>query len=116
VDGKCRNLKVNVRITDLASRPMLLPVWIMAYRYRDHVFRFLANGQTGQSSGQAPISFRKIGVAIAIAILLIALVLLIVSASMRNRQPRYQRFSTIPDHCSNYACGEEFRFAWGKTG
>ena len=34
VAGKCRNMRVNVRITNLASRPMLVPVWIMAYRYR----------------------------------------------------------------------------------
>ena len=48
VPGKARNMHVNVRITDLTSRPMLLPVWIMAYRYQDRVFRFLANGQTGR--------------------------------------------------------------------
>ncbi len=32
IPGRHRNLKVNTRIMDLVSRPMLLPVWIMAYR------------------------------------------------------------------------------------
>ena len=76
VPGKCRNLNVNVRITNLASRPLLVPVWVMAYRYRDQMFRFLANGQTGKSSGQAPISYRKISAAVVIAAVVILLILL----------------------------------------
>ena len=54
VPGKARNLHVNVRVTDLTSRPMLLPVWIMAYRYQDRVFRFLANGQSGRCDRAGP--------------------------------------------------------------
>jgi predicted RNA-binding Zn-ribbon protein involved in translation (DUF1610 family) len=75
VPGKSRNMKVNVRITDLASRPILLPVWIMAYRYREQVFRFIVNGQTGKSTGRAPVSFRKIGVAAGIVAVVFALIL-----------------------------------------
>jgi hypothetical protein len=59
VPGKCRNLHVNVRVTNMESEPVLLPVWIVAYRYRDRVFRFLVNGQTGQESGEAPTSWAK---------------------------------------------------------
>lgn len=75
VAGKNRNMKVNVRITNLVSRPILLPVWMMAYRYRGEVFRFIVNGQTGKSTGQAPVSFRKIGAAVGIAAMVIALIL-----------------------------------------
>jgi hypothetical protein len=92
VPGNCRNLHVNVRITDLASRPMLVPVWIMAYRYRDQLFRFLCNGQTGKSSGQAPLSYRKIGVAVAIAAIVILLILLwlfTISGGFRRHEPRW---------------------------
>ena len=89
VVGKCRNMRVNVRITDLASRPILLPVWIMAYRYRDQVFRFLANGQTGKSTGQAPLSYRKIGAAVAIAAAIILLALLWFAALGRHNAPRW---------------------------
>jgi len=82
VAGNARNLHVNVRITDLTSRPMLLPVWIMAYRYQDRVFRFLANGQTGRSTGQAPTSWRKIAaVAVIVAIVVLLLLLLLANAA-----------------------------------
>jgi predicted RNA-binding Zn-ribbon protein involved in translation (DUF1610 family) len=67
VPGNARNVHVNVRTEGLASEPMLLPVWIMAYRYRDQVFRFLVNGQTGKSTGTAPTSLPKvIGVTFAV--------------------------------------------------
>jgi predicted RNA-binding Zn-ribbon protein involved in translation (DUF1610 family) len=81
VPGRQRNLKVNTRITDLVSRPMLLPVWIMAYRYQDDVFRFLINGQTGRATGKAPVSWRKIVAAISIAAVVLLVILLIVAAS-----------------------------------
>jgi hypothetical protein len=68
VPGNCRKLKVNLRLSGLSSEPVLLPVWIMAYRYRDQVFRFLINGQTGKATGQAPVSYRKIAAAIGIAV------------------------------------------------
>ena len=96
VPGKCRNMHVNLRITNLASRPMLVPVWIMAYRYRDQVFRFLANGQSGRSTGQAPVSYRKIGAAIAIVAIIILLILLwffAASGGFRRGGPRWDRFS-----------------------
>ncbi len=96
VPGKCRNLNVNVRIINLASRPLLVPVWIMAYRYRDQVFRFFANGQTGRAAGQAPVSYRKIGAAMAIAavvILLILLWLFAISGGFRHAG-QWSRFSS----------------------
>ena len=68
VPGRSRNMKVNLRIEGLTGQPLLLPVWIMAYRYRAQLFRFLVNGQTGQCTGTAPTSYRKIAAVIAIAI------------------------------------------------
>jgi hypothetical protein len=55
---------------------VLLPVWIMAYRFGDRVFRFLVNGQTGRATGDAPVSWKKIAIAlgIAAAVVLAALV------------------------------------------
>lgn len=76
VPDKCRNLKVNVLVEGLTSQPVLLPAWIMAYRYREQLFRFVANGQTGKCTGTAPTSGRKIAAAVAIAIGVILLVLL----------------------------------------
>lgn len=60
VPGNCRNLKVNVRVENLTGEPVLLPMYIMAYRYKGQVYRFLVNGQTGRCTGTAPISYFKI--------------------------------------------------------
>ncbi|MCI0357104.1 MAG: hypothetical protein L0211_01295 [Planctomycetaceae bacterium] len=71
VPGNCRNLRVNVRVEGLTGEPVLLPVWIMAYRYRDQVHRFLVNGQTGQCTGTAPTSYAKIAGVIGLVIAVI---------------------------------------------
>ena len=75
VPGNCRNLHVNVRAHGLTGEPVLLPVWIMAYRYKDQVHRFLVNGQTGQCTGTAPTSYAKIagvvGIVIAVVVAII---------------------------------------------
>ncbi len=71
VPGNCRNLHVNVRVEGLSGEPVLLPVWIMAYRYKDQVHRFLVNGQTGKCTGTAPTSYAKIAGVIGIVIAVI---------------------------------------------
>jgi hypothetical protein len=79
VPGRCRNLHVNTRIENMSSEPMLLPVWMMAYRYKERVFRFLVSGQTGRTTGQAPTSPVKIALAVVIAV---AAVLALILAMM----------------------------------
>jgi hypothetical protein len=79
VPGRCRNLHVNVLVENLSSQPVLLPVWIMAYRYRGRLFRFLINGQSGRATGQAPTSTTKIVVAVAIAVALVLVILAMVA-------------------------------------
>jgi DNA-directed RNA polymerase subunit RPC12/RpoP len=76
VPNRCRNLKVNVRIEGLRGRPILLPVWILAYRYREQVFRVLINAQNGKIAGAAPFSYNKLGAVIAIGCAAIALIVL----------------------------------------
>lgn len=67
IPGKSRNVHVNVLLGSLSSRPVLLPVWIMGYRYQDQVYRFLVNGQTGKGHGTVPQSLaKKIGCAAAV--------------------------------------------------
>lgn len=82
VPGRARNVHVNVLVEGMASQPVLLPVWIMAYRFRDRVYRFLVNGQTGRSTGQAPTSWAKILVA-ALALLAAIILLALVAGALR---------------------------------
>jgi hypothetical protein len=70
-------LKVNAKLEGLSSATILLPVWIMAYRYQNQVYRFLVNGQTGRATGQAPVSWKKVFAAIAVVVLLAFVLFLI---------------------------------------
>jgi hypothetical protein len=76
VPGNSRNLKVNLRVEGLAGEPVLLPVWIMAYRYKEHVYRFLVNGQTGACTGTAPTSYGKVAAVVGIVIAVIVVIML----------------------------------------
>ena len=80
VPGSARNVHVAVLLEGLIGRPVLLPIWIMAYQYRDRTYRFLVNGQSGRHTGEAPFSYAKlaavIGISIA-ALLLLGLAMLI---------------------------------------
>lgn len=53
---------------------ILLPVHVLSYRYRDRVFRFLVNGQTGKIVGQKPWSGKRVSVFVAIVLVFIALI------------------------------------------
>jgi len=88
VPGNCRNLKVNVRVEGLTGEPVLLPVWIMAYRYKDQVHRFLMSGQTGKSTGTAPISYRKTAavIGIVLAVILAIIVCMGIIGAIGNMQ------------------------------
>ena len=79
VPGRARNVHVNVLYQGIAGRPLLLPFWIMAYRYKNRVYRFLANAQTGESTGTAPFSWAKLIVVVLLAVAGTGLVLLILA-------------------------------------
>jgi hypothetical protein len=55
-----RSLNVRNRFYQSTFKHVLLPIWISSYRYRDKVYRFLVNGQTGEVTGTAPYSWLKI--------------------------------------------------------
>lgn len=84
VPGNCRNMQVNVRVEGLAGQPILLPVWIMAYRYGDEVHRFLVSGQSGRCSGTAPVSKWKIAMAIGIAVVVVLAIFLMLVVIARS--------------------------------
>ena len=81
IPGSSRNVHVNPLVTNMRSEPVLLPVWINAYRWRDEVYRFCVNGQTGKVVGRAPFSFAKL----AILLCLLVIVALIVLAALGSR-------------------------------
>ena len=56
----------------------LLPVYILSYRYKDKVYRFLMNGQTGKCDGDKPLSPMRIGLCAGAIVLAVALTIFIV--------------------------------------
>lgn len=63
---------------DVTFKHLLLPVWLLAYRYQDKPYRVVINAVTGEVSGERPYSVYKIaaavlfGVAVAVGIYLLA--------------------------------------------
>lgn len=85
VPGTARHCNCNVRLQNMKSVPMLLPVWIMVYQYRNQPFRVLVNGQTGEVFGAAPFSYAKLSGVVAGLFLVIVIVIIavVVFSSMR---------------------------------
>jgi DNA-directed RNA polymerase subunit RPC12/RpoP len=69
-----RNLHVNTTITDVTFKHALLPVWIASYPYKDKVYRYMVNGQTGKVQGQKPVSWIRVAIAVVIVLIIIAIV------------------------------------------
>ncbi len=55
----------------ITFKHILLPVWLMAYRYRDKTYQVMMNAATGEVSGHRPYSWVKIGFAVLLATILI---------------------------------------------
>jgi hypothetical protein len=77
-----QRLSVSNQVSDVTFKHVLLPVWIAAYRYRNKVFRFLVNGQTGEVVGNAPVSWVKIAL---FTLSMVALIIILVSFLGRSR-------------------------------
>jgi len=65
---------------DLAGRPILLPIWIGAYQYKDTAYRVVINGETGALTGKGPIAWGKVAALVA-AVLVVLAVLAVVFGS-----------------------------------
>ncbi len=63
-----RFLQVHNSFSGQSYKHILLPLWIASYRYKEKSYRFLINGQTGEVSGEAPLSVWRILFAIVVAI------------------------------------------------
>lgn len=65
---KYRNVKVSVVISDLMTRRVALPAWILAYGYRGELYRVVIHGQVpGHIVGTAPRSWLKSMVVVLVA-------------------------------------------------
>ncbi|MBP7290417.1 MAG: zinc ribbon domain-containing protein, partial [Nannocystaceae bacterium] len=78
--SRVRNLEVAVVPRQLRTARLGFPAYVLAYRYRDQVFRAIVHGQNPNFvHGQAPLSWLRILVVVGGAIAAIGLVGLIVA-------------------------------------
>jgi hypothetical protein len=70
-----RNLNVNTAYNDIKYKHILLPIWLSAYTYKNKVYRYMINGQTGEVQGHAPVSPWKVAGLVALGLILILLFL-----------------------------------------
>lgn len=66
-----RGLTVETTVEQLGARLVLVPVWVLAYRYGETVHRFLVNGRTGAVTGARPVSWGRVLVAVLLLALLV---------------------------------------------
>ncbi|MCP5052129.1 MAG: hypothetical protein GY940_33490 [bacterium] len=70
-----RVFTVDTAYYDITFKHILLPVWISSYRFKDKIYRFLINGQTGEVQGERPWSVLKITLAVlAVIAVIIAII------------------------------------------
>ena len=65
-----RSVSVSASYDDITYKYLLLPIWISNFKYKDKVYQFMVNGQTGKVSGKTPISAIKVAFAVVTAILI----------------------------------------------
>lgn len=66
----------NTSYNDIKFKHILLPIWISSYKYKDKIYRFLINGQTGEVQGERPYSFMKIAFLVLSIIAVIAAIIM----------------------------------------
>lgn len=71
---------VNSQYCAITYKHLLLPVWLMAYRYNQKVFQVIVNAATGEVQGERPHSAVKIALAVIGGLLALALALFFIIA------------------------------------
>jgi hypothetical protein len=69
-----RGLEVKTDFSRINSDLCLLPVYVLSYRYRDKLYRFLVNGQTGKCAGTKPVSWVRILTAVSVGVAVVVLI------------------------------------------
>ena len=65
---------MDVDLSRMTFKHILLPVWLAAYKYRGKSYRFVVNGRTGRVQGERPYSAIKITFAVIAGLILAAII------------------------------------------
>lgn len=76
--ARLRNAKVEVMVSRLRTRRVLLPAWVAAYRYRDTLYRVVVHGQSSDHIvGKRPTSWLRVAAAVGLGLAAVALLVLL---------------------------------------
>lgn len=53
---------------------LLVPIWLSSFRYKEKIYQFMVNGQTGKVSGNTPISALRVTIAVLITLMVLAII------------------------------------------
>lgn len=59
---------------DITYKYLMLPIWLSSFHYKEKIYRFMVNGQTGQVGGDAPISPLRVTIAVILSLITIAII------------------------------------------
>lgn len=68
-----RNVQVQTDFKNITYKYLLLPIWISSFKYKDKIYQFMINGQTGKVAGKTPLSVPKVTITVLGIIALIIL-------------------------------------------
>jgi len=69
-----RNLNVQTSYNNIKYKHILLPLWISAYTYKNKVYQYMVNGQTGEVQGYAPVSPWKVAITVVLSLIVIGII------------------------------------------
>lgn len=75
VASKVRSLVMKIKYKDIKYKYLLLPIWLSSFKYKQKVYQFMVNGQTGRVGGHTPVSAIRVAIAVAIVVGIIFLIL-----------------------------------------
>lgn len=77
-----RLISMSVSFDDIGYKYLMLPVWMSSFKYKNVVYHFYINGQTGKVCGKTPVSSRKV---ILLILSIIVFIILIFMAIEQNK-------------------------------
>ena len=72
---KVSNLQVSVVYSKVKYKYLMLPLWLSSFKFKDKIYQFMVNGQTGRVGGQSPISPIKVAFAVLLGLIAAGIVI-----------------------------------------
>lgn len=66
------SVKFSTIFSDVTYKYVLVPAWISSFKYKEKIYQFAVNGQTGKVGGKSPVSVWRVLIAILLGIGVIA--------------------------------------------